>query len=56
MLRVADEGGKRSTMHDPYSFPHLLTDYDFHLLNEGTHWRMYDKLGASCARSTASTA
>ena len=36
LLRVADEGGKKSVMHDPYAFPHLLTDYDLHLLNEGT--------------------
>ena len=46
MLRVADEGGKKATMHDPYSFPHLLTDYDLYLLNEGRHWRLYDRLGA----------
>ena len=24
----------------------FLTDYDLHLLNEGTHYRIYDKLGA----------
>ncbi len=46
LLRVADEGGKRETMHDPYAFPHLLTDYDLHLLNEGRHWQCYNKLGA----------
>ncbi|MBN2218506.1 MAG: 1,4-alpha-glucan branching protein GlgB [Pirellulales bacterium] len=46
MLRVAEQGGKKSDMHDPYSFPHLLTDFDFHLLGEGTHWRMYERLGA----------
>jgi len=46
LLRVAEEGGKKFTMHDPYSFPHLLTDYDLHLLNEGRHWRLFDKLGA----------
>ena len=33
-------------MHDPYSFPHLLTDYDLHLLNEGRHWQWYNRLGA----------
>ena len=33
-------------MHDPYSFPHLLTDYDLHLLNEGRHWQCYNRLGA----------
>ena len=46
MIRATDGAGNRSTMHDPYSFPHLLTDYDLHLLNEGTHWRCYDRLGA----------
>ncbi|MHC4407089.1 MAG: 1,4-alpha-glucan branching protein GlgB [Planctomycetota bacterium] len=35
-----------TTQQDPYSFPHLLTDYDLHLMNEGTHWHVYDKLGA----------
>ena len=33
-------------MHDPYSFPHLLTDFDRHLLSEGRHWQCYDRLGA----------
>ena len=46
MLRVADESGKKATMHDPYSFPHLMTDYDLYLLNEGRHWRLYERLGA----------
>ena len=56
VLRVADEGGKKMTMHDPYSFPHLLTDYDLHLLNEGRHWQCYNRLGRSFAPSTASRA
>jgi 1,4-alpha-glucan branching enzyme len=46
LLRVADDSGNKVTMHDPYSFPPLLSDYDLHLLNEGRHWRMYDRLGA----------
>ncbi len=46
MLRVAENGGENRLMHDPYAFPHLLSDYDLHLLNEGTHWRCYEKLGA----------
>jgi len=33
-------------MHDPYAFDSLLTDYDLHLLGEGTHTRAYDRLGA----------
>ncbi len=46
MIQAADQQGRKSIMHDPYSFPHLLTDYDLHLLNEGTHWKCYDRLGA----------
>ncbi|HEV7222296.1 MAG TPA: 1,4-alpha-glucan branching protein GlgB, partial [Pirellulales bacterium] len=46
LLQTADQRGNRETMHDPYAFPHLLTDYDLHLLNEGTHWHSYEKLGA----------
>ncbi len=47
MLRVAEGNGRgTTTMHDPYSFPHLLTDYDRHLLNEGRHWQCYNRLGA----------
>jgi 1,4-alpha-glucan branching enzyme len=46
MLQVADQRGNRATMHDPYAFQHLLSDYDLYLLSEGRHWRSYDKLGA----------
>lgn len=45
-LCVADESGNTTTMHDPYRFPPLLTGYDLHLLNEGRHYRAYEKLGA----------
>ena len=46
LLRVSEGDGKKVTMHDPYAFPQLLTDYDLHLLNEGRHWQSYNKLGA----------
>jgi 1,4-alpha-glucan branching enzyme len=47
LLRVAEEDGKRiTTMHDPYAFPPLLTDYDLYLIGEGRHWRLYERLGA----------
>jgi 1,4-alpha-glucan branching enzyme len=46
LLQTADERGNRATMHDPYAFPNVLTEYDLYLLNEGTHWRSYDRLGA----------
>ncbi len=45
-LRIADNGGEKKDMHDPYSFPQLLSDYDLHLMGEGTHWQCYEKLGA----------
>jgi 1,4-alpha-glucan branching enzyme len=46
LLRVSDEQGGQRTMHDPYAFDPLLSEYDLHLLSEGTHWRAYDRLGA----------
>jgi 1,4-alpha-glucan branching enzyme len=33
-------------IEDPYRFPPILTDFDLYLLGEGTHQRLYDKLGA----------
>ncbi len=31
---------------DPYRFPPVLTEFDLHLFAEGTHFQLYDKLGA----------
>jgi 1,4-alpha-glucan branching enzyme len=45
-LRVTYKSGETHTMHDPYAFPPMLTEYDLHLLGEGTHWRSYERLGA----------
>jgi 1,4-alpha-glucan branching enzyme len=33
-------------LDDPNRFPPVLTDFDLYLLGEGTHQRIYDKLGA----------
>src|SRR3979411_561584 len=33
-------------LDDPYRFPPVLSDFDLFLLGEGTHQRIYDKLGA----------
>lgn len=38
--------GYKQKSHDPYAFPPFLSDYDLHLFSEGTHRRIYDKLGA----------
>ena len=46
MLQSSGPGGQKTTSHDPYAFSASLTEYDLHLLNEGTHWHSYEKLGA----------
>lgn len=46
LLRVEDTIGNVRTFHDPYRFPPLLSDFDLHLIGEGTHYRKYEKLGA----------
>jgi 1,4-alpha-glucan branching enzyme len=33
-------------IEDPYRFPPVLSDLDLYLMGEGTHIRLYDKLGA----------
>jgi 1,4-alpha-glucan branching enzyme len=37
---------ERYEIEDPYRYSPVLTDFDLHLLNEGTHLRLYEKLGA----------
>ena len=49
-LRVTGADGSMRDIEDPYRFPPTLSDYDLHLLGEGTHYRVYDKLGAHPAR------
>ena len=39
-------GDKSIELEDAYRFPPVLSDFDVHLLGEGTHLRAYDKLGA----------
>ena len=45
-LKAVNRFGDSWEFHDPYSFPPLLSDYDLHLLKEGTHYRNYEKLGS----------
>jgi len=33
-------------MDDPYRYGRVLTDFDLHLFSEGTHHRLFEKLGA----------
>ncbi len=43
-VRYAD--GHSEEVYDPYAFPPLLTDFDLHLIGEGTHYQKFEKLGA----------
>jgi 1,4-alpha-glucan branching enzyme len=45
-LLLTFPGGYRTEIDDPYRYGRILTDFDLHLLGEGTHYRAFDKLGA----------
>ena len=45
-FRTSDAQGNMTTIHDPYAFEPLLTDYDLYLIGEGRHWQLYERLGA----------
>jgi 1,4-alpha-glucan branching enzyme len=44
-LRVHEPEGARE-LNDPYQFGQILSDFDLHLLGDGTHYRAWEKLGA----------
>lgn len=46
LLQVTDDAGNGFSTYDPYSFWPVLTDFDLHLFNEGTHHKIFEKLGA----------
>jgi 1,4-alpha-glucan branching enzyme len=45
-LRIAYHAGHVLEVDDPYRYGRVLTDFDLHLLSEGTHHRAFEKLGA----------
>jgi 1,4-alpha-glucan branching enzyme len=45
-LRITYPGGHTVEIDDPYRYGRVLTDFDLHLLGEGTHYRMFEKLGS----------
>ncbi len=45
-LAIENHEGYSWEAEDPYRFGPVLTDYDLHLLGEGTHYKSYEKLGA----------
>ena len=42
----ADNSGYVEEREDPYFYPTVLSDYDLHLIGEGTHLKSYENLGA----------
>ena len=45
-FRLTYHDGHVHEVDDPYRYGRVLTDFDLHLLGEGTHARAFDKLGA----------
>jgi 1,4-alpha-glucan branching enzyme len=45
-LRITYHGDHVIEIDDPYRYGRVLTDYDLHLLGEGTHYRAFEKLGS----------
>ncbi len=45
-LNVVYHDDTSADLYDPYSFGPVLSDYDLHLISEGTHYKKYEKLGA----------
>src|SRR5262245_56279749 len=45
-LRITFPGEHVVEVDDPYRYGRVLTDFDLHLLGEGTHLHAFEKLGA----------
>ncbi len=45
-LRARYSKQHEQEFEDPYRFPPVLSDFDLHLLGEGSHYKSYEKLGA----------
>ena len=45
-LRITFPADHVVELDDPYRYGQVLTDFDLHLLGEGTHYRAFEKLGA----------
>lgn len=45
-IKIMKYDGTEEEFNDPYSFGPVLTDFDLHLIGEGTHYKKYEKLGA----------
>ena len=49
-LHITLDNGIQYSVIDPYAFLPVLTDFDCHLIKNGTHYELYKKLGANIVR------
>ena len=49
MLNIENCDGHKWSVHDPYSFESTISEYDIYLFKRGTHYEIYDRLGAHLA-------
>lgn len=49
VLRI-EAGGATAEIEDPYRFASSVSDFDLHLMREGTHYRLWEKMGAHRTR------
>src|SRR5262245_56150157 len=54
-LRVTFNTGQVIELDDPYRYGRVLSDFDLHLIGEGTQYRMHEKLGAHRIRLGSTT-
>lgn len=45
-IQMTDQTGEIIDMQDPYAAPSIFSDLDRHLIGEGRHHRLYERLGA----------
>ncbi len=45
-LKITLPDEKTYEIEDPYRFPPVLSEQDLYLFNEGTHYKLYEKMGA----------
>ncbi|MBI3378670.1 MAG: 1,4-alpha-glucan branching protein GlgB [Nitrospirae bacterium] len=45
-LKVKTSDNRIAEFFDPYSFLPVLSDFDLHLIGEGSHYKKYEKLGS----------
>ena len=45
-IKTKKRDGTEQEFKDPYCFGPVLTDFDLHLIGEGTHYKKHEKLGA----------